>query len=154
MNWKALPLACGFAVLLLGGCSKNASMTSAGNPAEEIHPSKSTKAAAFSYAVTEYSWKVGDPSKSLIRTDTGVCFLSFISGNFEGYGEEVGVHTANDGFWHLDGKGQQEGIAAKATAISAIDPAVFRSGVKQYEWTNGQEPLRNLPSSADGDTPR
>jgi len=141
MNGKALHLACGITVLLLAGCGKTAPSINTGIPAEET---LRAKPAALSYAVKEYSWKVGDPSVSLIRTDTGVCFLSLVSGNFEGFGEKVGVHPGKDGFWHLEGKGQQEGIAAKAVSISSITPAVFGSGVKQYEWTNGQAPVRML----------
>ena len=63
------------------------------------------------------TWSQGEPPVRLIRKDEGFCALTKITGNFEGGGESVQVHVAEDGYWYLDGTSQQEGVGAECLVV-------------------------------------
>src|SRR5262249_31355565 len=49
--------------------------------------------------IKEYQWKQGDQPVKMIAAEEGFCFLSSVSGKFQGGGESVRVHLDKDGFW-------------------------------------------------------
>jgi hypothetical protein len=73
----------------------------------------------------EYEWKQ-DPwegtnrrsSMQMTKSDRSVCFLTFVSGSFQGAGEGVQI-TQENGYWLLGGFSQQKNVRAKARCIGA-----------------------------------
>jgi uncharacterized membrane protein YdjX (TVP38/TMEM64 family) len=70
---------------------------------------------------TRYDWKQGEAKKRLLSAspadaDGGVCFLSRVSGRFEGSGESVDVWVA-DGAWWLSGGSKQAGVTTAAHCL-------------------------------------
>ena len=66
-------------------------------------------------AFESFDWRQGRPPQRMIRKSEGICYLSFVTGNFNGDGEVVRVVEGEDGFWYLSGASQKSGVAAKAT---------------------------------------
>jgi hypothetical protein len=64
----------------------------------------------------EYRWSEGQEKVEMIESNKGFCFLTFVSGSFEGDGEAIFV-TIDGGKWILYGRAQQEGIQARARCI-------------------------------------
>ena len=63
------------------------------------------------------SWDQENPTtKTLIRSDEGVCFLTMVRGKFEGGREWLKVYE-KDGYWYLAGESHQEGVMAEATCV-------------------------------------
>lgn len=92
--------------------------------------------------VQQFTWGKGKPAVKMLHKGQGFCFLSSISGNFAGYGEEVGVRLADDGYWYLDGKSGQEQLGAKAVGVAWSAPGASAAEVKEYEWAVGKPPVR------------
>jgi len=65
----------------------------------------------------EYSWYEGTPHRRMLHKDKAVCFLTYITGKFEGAGEYVYTYT-KDGYWYLGGNSQQWQVMGKARCIS------------------------------------
>ena len=63
------------------------------------------------------TWSQGEPPVKLIRADEGFCALTKVTGNFEGSGESVQVHVAEDGYWYLDGTSHQAGVCAECVVV-------------------------------------
>lgn len=68
-----------------------------------------------------YEWKQGEAKKRLIsaspaEADGGICFLSRVSGRFEGSGESVDIWVA-DGAWWLSGGSKQSGVTSAAHCL-------------------------------------
>jgi hypothetical protein len=81
----------------------------------------------------EFVWSQGQPSQNLgPMQDANLCFLTSMTGDFEGGGESIQV--AGDGVsWQLGGRSQQLGVAATARCIPARS-ASFSS------WSQGEIP--------------
>lgn len=62
---------------------------------------------------TTYAWRQGQQEVEMIGIDEGFCYLTRITGRFEGDGEFVVIHIRG-GSWYLDGGSLQEYVAAKA----------------------------------------
>jgi hypothetical protein len=62
-------------------------------------------------------WDQGQQPVRLIKRDEGVCFLTGVSGHFQGAGENVRVWIAEDGYWYLGGQSMQEGISADCVVL-------------------------------------
>ena len=67
----------------------------------------------------EYSWTVGSKPTQMTKTDRSVCFLTRISGWFNGKDEVVQI-TENNGYWMLSGDHTSAGTS-KARCIGAPD---------------------------------
>jgi hypothetical protein len=67
----------------------------------------------------EFSWKAGAAATKMTRTDHSVCFLTRISGWFNGEQEIVEI-TEENGFWMLKGNHTSSGTS-KARCIGAPD---------------------------------
>lgn len=63
-----------------------------------------------------HAWEQGNSQKQLIRVDEGICFLTMVTGKFEGGGERVRVYRSKD-HWYLDGSSKQSGVAAEAQCL-------------------------------------
>ena len=98
-------------------------------------------------AVKEYALEAGKPSVQLIRSNSGFCCLSSVSGRFEGYGEGIGVHVGTNGFWSLEMHSGGDPLMARAISIEPVGPMVFKSRVKEYQWRNGAPPIKMLRKS-------
>ena len=73
------------------------------------------KAESFSVDQTaEFAWRQGQGATRMIPVSEGVCFLTFVTGRFEGGGEQVRVSRNSEGYWVLGGASQQAGVAAGA----------------------------------------
>ena len=67
-------------------------------------------------AVEVFRWRNGEPPVRMLRTSEGHCFLSGLSGSFEGGGEGVEIY-AEEGWWWLHGHSKQRYLEATATGI-------------------------------------
>jgi hypothetical protein len=67
----------------------------------------------------EFSWTVGSVATKMTRTDRSVCFLTRVSGWFNGSAEIVEITEAN-GYWMLSGHNTLSGTS-KARCIGAPD---------------------------------
>jgi hypothetical protein len=70
--------------------------------------------------VKQYEWTNGQAPVRMLHKNDGVCFLSGLSGSFGGYGEEVRVRLADDGYWYLGGQTRQAELKAKAIGIEWV----------------------------------
>jgi hypothetical protein len=71
--------------------------------------------------VTVHEIKQGEPDLRMIRANEGVCFMSGMSGKFEGGGEEIGIYVDDQGWRTLYVRSQQVDVRAKATCIRYSD---------------------------------
>jgi hypothetical protein len=71
--------------------------------------------------VTVHHVNQGDPDLRMIRADEGVCFLSGMSGKFEGGGEKIGIYVDDQGWRTLYVRSQKVDVWAKATCIRYSD---------------------------------
>lgn len=94
----------------------------------------------FGPKLQEVSWSGGKPVKLLAKED-GFCFLSQVSGKFEGEAE-VGVSLAADGNWYLGGKGP---VTARATVVRTLRAGALDAEIKEHAWTAGQGAVKLLP---------
>jgi hypothetical protein len=74
----------------------------------------------------EYVWKqkgyensTGEPTR-MTKKDRSVCFLTYVSGYFNGEGEAVEIKAVGD-YWVLTGKSAKYHVQAKARCIGAPD---------------------------------
>ena len=65
------------------------------------------------WATGPYAWSQGKAFKQMESTQTHVCILTKVTGDFDGGGEEVKVFQAS-GYWYLGGKSQQTGVGGQA----------------------------------------
>jgi hypothetical protein len=90
----------------------------------------------FKPEVTQYGWHNGDAPVKMLAEQDGICFLSQVSGQFAGSGEQVGVYR-KDGYWYLEGRavfGAKErgcGFILTRTA-TGISPGGRATWVSQY----------------------
>ena len=70
-------------------------------------------------------WKQGN-TKVPLTEDAHACYLTMVTGRFEGGGEAVWVEKdREDDMWYLFGKSKQAGVAANARCIKLkIEPAI------------------------------
>jgi hypothetical protein len=71
--------------------------------------------------VTIHEVKQGEADRRMIRANEGVCFMSGMSGKFEGGGEEIGIYVDDQGWRTLYVRSQQVDVRAKATCIRYSD---------------------------------
>jgi hypothetical protein len=73
----------------------------------------------------EYTWDQGEPSKNnraieMTRVDRSVCFITYVRGLFEGWGEFVEIRQEGN-HWMLGGSSGQKDVRVKARCIGAPD---------------------------------
>ncbi|MEW6095979.1 MAG: hypothetical protein AB1567_05585 [bacterium] len=74
------------------------------------------------YTAEEYVWKQGWSPVKMIHKDKGFCFLTYVSGKFEGDGECVKIYIdEDDGYWYLGGTSQQAGVDAHARGVGIVE---------------------------------
>jgi hypothetical protein len=71
----------------------------------------------------QYPWNYPNKATKMTRTDRSVCFLTYVSGKFAGWGEAVDISAGGDGHWYLGGIQGAGGadIKARASCIGAPD---------------------------------
>ena len=50
-----------------------------------------------------FVWKQGQEEIKMIKITEGICYLVYVTGDFEGQGEAVSIHVKGD-YWYLGGK--------------------------------------------------
>jgi hypothetical protein len=91
----------------------------------------------------EFSWSQGQPSVVIGKGPGMACFLTSISGHFQGAGEIVNVTVdQTDNMWKLGGASSQAGVAATARCVLASGIGIFGQG-------QGNPP-RTLPGPGPG----
>ena len=60
-----------------------------------------------------YRWRQGQGRVSMIGVEEGICYLTFVTGEFRGGGETVYVRHEG-GTWYLGGTSQQQGVGGEA----------------------------------------
>jgi hypothetical protein len=80
----------------------------------------------------EYVWRQGNAPVNMGSTNGRVCFLTGMSGKFEGGGEMIRTRVSN-GSWFLDGTSSQAGVAAWAYCLGGVPYTVEKS----YDQTQG-----------------
>ena len=68
-------------------------------------------------SVTFSHWEQGKPPIQLIKRSEGLCFLTKVSGHFEGEGESVRLWIDKDGYWYLGGDSHQLGVNAECAVL-------------------------------------
>jgi Pro-kumamolisin, activation domain/Cellulose binding domain len=89
----------------------------------------------------EYSWFQGLPPSRMVTKAGNLCFLTSMTGDFEGGGESIRV--LDDGeFWQLGGTSEQAGVAATARCVPERSSFVA-------QWAEFQAPtaLVSLPGA-------
>lgn len=86
------------------------------------------------YYTAEYTWTQGTayPVSIMPATDTNgawTCFLTRMTGKFQGSGEEVRVYQSG-GYWYIFGKSAQSSVSASARCVHA-------PGSGPYDWSQG-----------------
>ena len=61
-----------------------------------------------------FSWRQGGPARQLLHSSEGICFLTRVTGKFEGGGEVVHVSISSEGYWTLGGRSAQSGVRGEA----------------------------------------
>jgi hypothetical protein len=83
----------------------------------------------------------GRDSVSLgVRRSEGFCYLTMVSGKFEGAGEEVRIFI-EDGAWRLGGKSRQKDLDAGARCVK-WDPERPLPVTKEFGWRQGRRSTR------------
>jgi|GEM_PF-1810630 len=75
---------------------------------------------------TTSSWSQGQGARDLGPVTSRLCYLTRVSGHFEGGGEYVRVYQEN-GHWWLGGHSKQSGVGGKAVCV---DRKLFSSGTQ------------------------
>ena len=66
----------------------------------------------------EYTWTEGMPPIPMEHSDSCVAFLTYVHGDFNGWGEKAFVAiNEDDGYWYLFGQGNGHSITAKARCM-------------------------------------
>jgi hypothetical protein len=68
----------------------------------------------------EYEWKRDQKAVQMSKVDRSVCFISGLSGNYGGNGEDVTITQLN-GYWMLGGKSLQDTSRVRARCIGSPD---------------------------------
>jgi len=79
----------------------------------------------------EFTWAQGANATFMGSDSNRVCFLTRVTGKFQGGGERVEAFTSGGGWW-LGGTSLQVGVAGGARCVNTI----FRNG--PYLWSQGQ----------------
>lgn len=66
------------------------------------------------------TWSQGNPFVYLGPANDRVCFLTAVSGRFEGGGEAV-FTTIDNGAWYLGGRSQKSGVSAQAACFGGLN---------------------------------
>jgi hypothetical protein len=82
----------------------------------------------------EYRWSQGAYATHMGSDSDRVCFLMYVTGRFEGGGEQVEAYRSG-GSWWLGGTSYQKGVQAGARCVNTR----YREG--PYYWTQGQAPV-------------
>ncbi|QRK08436.1 hypothetical protein JQX13_52460 [Archangium violaceum] len=61
----------------------------------------------------EYSWYQGQLSTNMGTTSARSCALTFVSGRFQGGGEQISI-SQSDGYWFLGGRSAQNSVQARS----------------------------------------
>jgi len=81
------------------------------------------KAACVSRTVpdlgTDYKWNQGEEPIPMRPTNTHVCYLTRVSGDFDGYREKVRV-TESGGKWVLSGDSAKKDVTATARCVATL----------------------------------
>lgn len=84
-----------------------------------------------------YSWERGQPPSVLVPALSHVCFLTFVSGKFEGGGERIALYidtgAAGGPKWVLNGTSAQSELRANATCVRKskfVTPPSFLAGLR------------------------
>ena len=70
-----------------------------------------------SSAVYFVTWNQGEDPVRLIKQTDGFCFLTKVTGHFQGDGESVRLWIDPDGYWYLGGDSHQLGISAQCAVL-------------------------------------
>ena len=100
------------------------------------------KPGCFSPQVARFEWSAGKAPTKMLHKKDGICLLAGIRGALRGYGEEVKIELADDGYWYLEGKSAQGGLRATALGIKWNKPGVWTCSTSTYSWTTGQDAIR------------
>lgn len=90
----------------------------------------------------EQSWTQGQERVLLGTAEGRACFLTRITGHYEGGGERLRVYI-EDGNWYLHGQSQQLGVGGSARCIPA------ESVTAPVDWNQGDEPITLTDDPAD-----
>ncbi len=85
-----------------------------------VNPAKSgglSGPAWHSSAVYFVTWNQGEDPVRLIKQTDGFCFLTKVTGHFQGDGESVRLWVDSDGYWYLGGDSQQAGVSAQCAVL-------------------------------------
>ncbi len=81
-----------------------------------------------------YTWNQGWGDTPMRPHADHFCFLTRVSGNFDGAGEMVRIYQ-NGSYWYLGGTSQQAGVSANATCIPRNYWGTMLYPSIEYSWT-------------------
>lgn len=67
----------------------------------------------FVPAESGLTWRQGQDARKLIPVAEGICYLTAVSGEFEGHREVVRIVERGD-YWYLEGDSNQDNVRAEA----------------------------------------
>jgi hypothetical protein len=83
---------------------------------------------------TQFWWTNALAPVKMTPTDTSVCFIVQIEGQFHGDGEAVYIEAV-DGFWQLNGRAATPKVLISARCITGID--LDTETTKEFRWVQG-----------------
>ncbi len=97
----------------------------------------------FEKTTIERTWTKRDGKVRLLSLKEGFCFVSSVTGGFNGGGESIRLYVDDEGYWTMTGT---SGVDTQATvAIVRIRrPRTFRADVREYEWKPGGAKLKMI----------
>ncbi|WP_437723134.1 hypothetical protein [Sorangium sp. So ce861] len=81
----------------------------------------------------EFHWEQGNVSTAMGAAPNRACFLTRVTGKFQGGGEAVYSYVSG-GSWYLGGRSLAQGISARARCVSMPASA-------EYSWGQRQQPV-------------
>jgi hypothetical protein len=79
----------------------------------------------FRAEVSQFDWKPGDKRREHFRCEEGLCFISSMSGRFQGYGENLNAKVESDGVWQTWGASQAGSTRGSFVAIRLNTPELL-----------------------------
>lgn len=81
----------------------------------------------------EFSWSQGNPATPMGSTTDRVCYLTRMTGRFEGWGESIHAFTSR-GSWYLGGSSMQADVAA-SSRCAYVSSSLY---TVEYSWHQSQ----------------
>lgn len=108
----------------------------------------STATSSTSLTTNDYSWYQGQGPIRMLHQSAGFCFLTRVSGKFEGGGESVRIGLDGSGYFTLFGTSYQEGVTANARCVTWNEFGATGGRVDTFGWTSSNSTVANRDNAS------